>query len=112
MSALWYMNNDMFMDMPEDMRRVMVDGFDALQQATFASPKRKSIQAYADFGAAGGSLYVPSPEQKAAFKAAAEPVYSWFANNVQDGQKWLDLLNESAAAAEKDIEAAYASDLN
>ena len=111
MSALWYMNNDMFMDMPEDMRRVIVDGFDALQQATFASPKRKSIQAYADFGAAGGSLYVPTPEQKAEFKAAAAPVYDWFAGNVKDGQKWLDLLNSSAAEAEAAIEAAYASDL-
>ncbi|MGB0867319.1 MAG: TRAP transporter substrate-binding protein DctP [Granulosicoccaceae bacterium] len=111
MSALWYMNNDMFMDMPEDMRRVIVDGFDALQQATFASPKRKSIQAYADFTATGGSLYVPTPEQKAAFKAAATPVYDWFAGNVKDGQKWLDLLNSSAAEAESAIDAAYASDL-
>ena len=49
MGALWWMNNENFMAMPEDMRRVVVDGFAALQQATFASPKRKSIQAYSDF---------------------------------------------------------------
>lgn len=111
MSALWYMNNEMFLDMPEDMRRVIVDGFDALQQATFASPKRKSIQAYADFGAAGGSLYVPTPEQKAEFKAAAAPVYEWFKGNVKDGEKWYDLMVGAASAAEAEIEAAYASDL-
>ncbi|HCI02125.1 MAG TPA: C4-dicarboxylate ABC transporter substrate-binding protein, partial [Oceanospirillaceae bacterium] len=46
MAALWMMNNEVFMDMPADHRRVIVDGFAALQQATFASPKRKSIQAY------------------------------------------------------------------
>ncbi|MEM7197009.1 MAG: TRAP transporter substrate-binding protein DctP, partial [Pseudomonadota bacterium] len=43
MGALWWMNNDRFLSMPEDLRRIVVDGFYALQQATFASPKRKSI---------------------------------------------------------------------
>ena len=61
MGALWWMSNDKFMGMPEEMRAVVVDGFAQLQQATFASPKRKSIQAYADFVAGGGDLYVPTP---------------------------------------------------
>jgi len=56
MGALWWMNNDKFMAMPEGLRTVVVDGFYQLQQATFASPKRKSIQAYADFVAWGGDL--------------------------------------------------------
>ena len=30
MGALWWMNNEKFMGMPEDMRRVVVDGFSAL----------------------------------------------------------------------------------
>ena len=34
MSALWYMNNENFLAMPEDLRKVVVDGFSALQQAT------------------------------------------------------------------------------
>ena len=111
MSALWYMNNEAFLDMDEATRKVIVDGFSALQQATFASPKRKSIKAYADYKKAGGNLYVPTPENKAAFKAAAEPVYAWFNKNVKDGEKWFNLLSASALSAEKEIEAAYASDL-
>ena len=70
MGALWWMNNDKFMSMPEGLRTVVADGFYQLQQATFASPKRKSIQAYADFVAGGGDLYVPTPAEKAAFKKA------------------------------------------
>ena len=35
MGALWWMNNEAFMSMPEDLRYVLVDGFAALQQATF-----------------------------------------------------------------------------
>ncbi|RKF14302.1 C4-dicarboxylate ABC transporter substrate-binding protein [Alginatibacterium sediminis] len=112
MSALWYMNNDMFMDMPEDVRKVVVDGFSALQQATFASPKRKSIKAYQEFSEAGGTLYVPTPEQKTMFKDSAAPVYEWFKTSVKDGEKWITLLNDEAAKAEADIDKAYAADLN
>ena len=112
MGALWWMSNDKFMSMPEDMRRVVVDGFSQLQQATFASPKRKSIQAYADFVAGGGDLYVPTPDEKAAFKAAAAPVYDWFKANVDGGPEIFDALTAAVADAEARIGAARAADLN
>ena len=54
MGALWFMNNEKFQLMPDDLKRVVIDGFYQLQQATFASPKRKSIKAYQDFVAGGG----------------------------------------------------------
>jgi TRAP-type C4-dicarboxylate transport system substrate-binding protein len=103
MGALWFMNNDKFMSMPEEMRTVVADGFYQLQQATFASPKRKSIQAYSDFVAGGGDLYVPTPAQKAAFKEAAAPVYDWFKTNVDGGTEAFDALVASVADAEGDI---------
>lgn len=111
MSALWYMNNEAFLDMPEDLRRVVVDGFSALQQATFASPKRKSITAYKAFAEAGGELYVPTPEEKAQFAEAAKPVYTWFQENVKDGKKWFNLLNDAAKDAEQKVQAEYDADL-
>ncbi|MEC8575835.1 MAG: TRAP transporter substrate-binding protein DctP [Pseudomonadota bacterium] len=112
MGALWWMSNQTFVNMPEDMRQVVVDGFYALQQATFASPKRKSIQAYEDFVAGGGDLYVPTPEQKAAFKTAAEPVYDWFKSNVTRGDEIFTALTNAVAEAEADVSAARAADLN
>ena len=112
MGALWWMNNEKFTGMPEDMRRVVVDGFYALQQATFASPKRKSIQAYEEFVAGGGELYVPTPEQKAAFKEAAAPAYDWFKSNVTRGDEVFTALTDAVAKAEGEINAARAADLN
>ncbi|MEM8690705.1 MAG: TRAP transporter substrate-binding protein DctP [Pseudomonadota bacterium] len=112
MGALWWMNNEAFLGMPEDMRRVVVDGFYALQQATFASPKRKSIQAYEDFVAGGGDLYVPTPDEKAAFAEAAAPVYDWFKDNVTRGPEIFDALTTAVAAAEEEINAARQADLN
>ena len=112
MGALWWMNNAKFLSMPEELRRVVVDGFAALQQATFASPKRKSIQAYEDFVAGGGDLYVPTPEEKAAFKEAAAPVYDWFKANIDGGAEIFDALVAAVAEAEAEIEAGLATDLN
>jgi len=112
MGALWWMNNEKFTSMPEDMRRVVVDGFYALQQATFASPKRKSIQAYEDFVADGGDLYVPTPEEKAAFKEAAAPVYDWFKVNVGRGEEIFGALETAVAEAEEQVNADRAADLN
>ena len=112
MGALWWMSNNNFMAMPTDLRRVVVDGFSQLQQATFASPKRKSIDAYSAFVAGGGDLYVPTPEEKAAFAAAAEPVQAWFRENVDGGGEILDALQAAVTEAEADLAAGYESDLN
>jgi len=111
MGALWWMNNQKFSSMPENLRRVVVDGFAALQQATFASPKRKSIKAYEDFVAGGGDLYVPSPEEKAKFKAAATPVYAWFKGNVKGGAEVFDALTASVAQAEATLNAGTMMDI-
>jgi TRAP-type C4-dicarboxylate transport system substrate-binding protein len=111
MGALWWMNNAKFMGMPADMKRVVVDGFYALQQATFASPKRKSIQAYSDFVAGGGDLYVPTPAEKAQFKDAASPVYDWFKSNVKRGDEVFSALTTAVAEAEAQIEAGRKADM-
>lgn len=112
MSALWYMNNEVFLDMPPALRKVIVDGFRALQQATFASPKRKSIAAYEAFKKAGGKLYVPTPEEKANFQDAAAPVYIWFQENVEGGKKWYELLKSESEKAQQQIAAADKADLS
>ncbi|PMJ99170.1 C4-dicarboxylate ABC transporter substrate-binding protein [Vibrio sp. 10N.261.55.A7] len=112
MAALWLMNNEHFSEMPEGLRKVVVDGFYALQQATFASPKRKSIQAYQDFTKSGGTLYVPNQAEKDKFKAKAQPVYQWFSKNVDQGEKYYQLLVSEASKAEKSIAATYQTELN
>ncbi|MEL6168695.1 MAG: TRAP transporter substrate-binding protein DctP [Pseudomonadota bacterium] len=105
MGALWFMNNETFTSLSPELQRVVVDGFYQLQQATFASPKRKSIQAYQDFAAGGGDIYVPTPEEKAAFKDAAAPVYDWFKANVDGGEEIFDALTAAVAEAEAELDA-------
>ncbi|MEL6645033.1 MAG: TRAP transporter substrate-binding protein DctP [Pseudomonadota bacterium] len=111
MGALWFMNNEVFMSMPDDLKRVVLDGFYALQQATFASPKRKSIQAYEDFAAGGGDIYVPTPEEKEMFREASAPVYDWFKENVDGGTEVFDALLATVEAVEGELDAGVMADL-
>lgn len=111
MGAFWFMNNERFLGMSDEHKRVILDGFAALQQATFASPKRKEIAAYEAFRAAGGEIYVPTEEQKAQFKDAADPAFDWFRDNVPHGPEVLDSFMAHAAAANEAIEAARQADM-
>lgn len=112
MGAFWWMTNDRFMSMSDEHKRIVLDGFAALQQATFASPKRKEIAAYEAFRAAGGEIYVPTDEQRAAFRDAADPAFDWFRANVPHGPEVLDSFMAHAAAAEEAIENARQADMN
>lgn len=105
MGAFWWMSNARFEGMTDAQKRVVLDGFAALQQATFASPKRKEIKAYQDFKAAGGDIYVPTPEEKAAFKAAAAPAFDWFRKNVKDGGETLDTFTAAVEKAQAAVDA-------
>ncbi|MDO9524279.1 MAG: TRAP transporter substrate-binding protein DctP [Gemmobacter sp.] len=111
MGAFWWMSNDRFNGMTDAQKRVVLDGFAALQQATFASPKRKEIAAYEGFKAAGGDIYVPTPDEKAAFKAAAAPVFDWFRANVTGGSETLDAFTTAVEEATAVVEAQRAADM-
>ncbi len=112
MGAFWWMSNDRFTGLTPEQKQVVVDGFAALQQATFASPKRKEIAAYQDFAKAGGEIYVPTAEEKEAFKAAVSPVFDWFKANVTGGAEVFDQFTVAVADAQKKVDAERAADLN
>ncbi|NJM83746.1 MAG: TRAP transporter substrate-binding protein DctP [Tabrizicola sp.] len=112
MGAFWWMSNDRFMAMSDEQKSIVLDGFAALQQATFASPKRKEIAAYSDFKAAGGDVYVPTPAEKAAFKDAAAPIFDWFKGNVKGGPEVLEAFTAAVAQAQEKVDASRAADMN
>lgn len=112
MGAFWWMSNDRFQSLTPEQKQIVVDGFAALQQATFASPKRKEIAAYQDFAKAGGEIYVPTPAEKEAFKTAVAPVFDWFKTNVTGGAEVFDQFTAAVADAQKAVDAERAADLN
>ena len=70
MAALWWMNDDFFNGLTPEQRKIVHDGFQHLKTVTRALPMRRAIDAYEEFKAADGEIYVPTAEEKKQFQDA------------------------------------------
>ena len=96
MASLWIMNEDTYQALDPEQKRLVNDGFRSLGQVCFAFPKRRSIEAYEEFKKAGGTIYVPTAEEKDAFRAAAAPLKQWYTDKY--GAEGVELLKAYEAA--------------
>lgn len=106
MASLWIMNEDAYQALTPEQKRIVNDGFHDLGQVCFAFPKRRAIEAYEEFKKAGGDIYVPTADEKEAFRAAAAPLQKWYTDKY--GKEGEELLYEYKAAikmAEEKLEA-------
>lgn len=103
MGALWWLSQDFWEKLSDEQKRVVYDGFQHVKTITRALPMRQEIDAYAAFEDAGGTIYVPSPEEKAAFQDATKGMRDWYAG--QYGSEWLDRLDAAIATCEDSISA-------
>jgi TRAP-type C4-dicarboxylate transport system substrate-binding protein len=106
MAALWWLNQGFWDGLTDAEKRIVYDGFQHLKDVTRAAPMRNGIAAFEAFRAAGGEIYVPSPEEKAMFQAATAGMKDWFVN--QYGETWLTRLE----GAISDCEASIAAELD
>ncbi len=106
MEALWWMNDDFFNDLTPRRRMVVHDGFQHLKTVTQALPMRRAIDAYEEFNAADGQIYVPTPEEKRQFQEATAGVKDWFVG--QYGDEWLKKLKAAVGGCKSKIGAKYA----
>ena len=100
----WWMNDDFLKNLPNDIKKVVLDGFHNAITVASNDPKLTQLSAYAKFREAGGTIYVPTAAEKAMFvEKAREPLKEWYVKKY--GDKWLKLLEQAIAQAEKDIAA-------
>ncbi|MFV0361399.1 TRAP transporter substrate-binding protein DctP [Tropicimonas sp.] len=105
MGGTWFMNNDRFMSMPEDLRKVVVEGFDILEQYLRAYPKYNSVAAYEAFEKAGGEIHALGNEQKAAFREATSGMKGWYTGQGEENQTFLGDFEAAIAACEASVDA-------
>ncbi|MEO1090168.1 MAG: TRAP transporter substrate-binding protein DctP [Pseudomonadota bacterium] len=102
MGALWWMNEDAFQGLDDDQKRIVYDGFQELKHTARVMPKRKAVEAFQAFTDAGGTVYTPTAEERAAFQEAAQPVWDWYASNF--GDEWITAATEAVAACEAQLD--------
>lgn len=102
MGALWWYSEARWQALSPDRQRIVVEGFQRLKLVTRALPIRRQLDATAAFTGAEGKVYVPTAEQKAAFKQATEGLRGWFADRY--GRVWLDKLDAAILTCETQID--------
>ena len=105
MGALWWFSDVVWQDLPDDVRRIVFDGFNHLKTVTRAFPMRRQIEAYEAFKEAGGEIYVPSAEEKKAFQEASSGMRDWYIG--QYGDEWLTKLDAAVADCEASVQASF-----
>ena len=105
MSAMWMMNQSVFEGFSPEHKKILTDGFENLRGVTTAIPKRKQISAFDEFKRSGGTVYVPTINEKKLFVKAAEPIYKWYEKKY--GEKWLKRLRSAVNAARQEVDVSY-----
>lgn len=95
MGGTWFINNDRFMSMPEDLRAIVVEGFDIIEQYLRAYPKYHEVRSYQAFLDAGGTIHSLSNEQKAAFREAASGMEDWFTAQGPENAAFLERFKQA-----------------
>lgn len=106
MTSLWIMNEDAYQALTPEQKRIVNDGFHDLAQVCFAFPKRRSIEAYEEFKKAGGQIYVPTAEEKDAFRKSADSLKKWYTDKYgAEGQELLTAYEAAIKDAEAKLDA-------
>ena len=95
MTALWWISEPRWQTFPAELQDLLRAGFARLQTVTRQLPKERAAAAFDAFRKAGGTIHRPSPNEQAAFHAAASGLRQWFVE--QYGDRWLARLDAAVA---------------
>ena len=100
--GFYWMNNDWLQGLPDDLQALVVDGVKQMAVIQTQFNKRLDSSANARFVEGGGTIYVPTAEEKETFLPARDHMAKWFAD--QFGSEWVDKYFGALEAAEQQLE--------
>ncbi len=99
MTAFWWYSESAWQQLPEDIKKIVFEAFQHLRTVSRAMPIRRQISDYDDFRENGGTIYVPTPAEKAKFRKAVSGMREWFTG--QYGVEWLEKLDTAINICER-----------
>jgi TRAP-type C4-dicarboxylate transport system substrate-binding protein len=103
-SYMWSMiaaSDKWLKSLPKDLQEIVVDGVSMTINVVNEYAKAVSLDARQAFEKdSGGTIYVPTAEEMATFRAAREPMMEWYKKNVEEGDLWLEKLLKAIKEAE------------
>ena len=104
--GFYSMSDAWLQSLPPDLQSLVIDGVIQMAEIQTDFNKRLDAQATLDFVAGGGTVYVPTPDERQTFMAATDHMVGWYAD--QYGTDWYDALvaaideADAAIAASRD----------
>jgi tripartite ATP-independent transporter DctP family solute receptor len=99
--GFWWMSDKWLQSLPPDLKALVLDG---IQQASLIQSswnKQYEARSLAEFQKKGGTIHVPTPEEKATFVKARDAMKKWF--SAKYGDKWLKEFESAIADVEAEI---------
>lgn len=101
LAGFYWMNQNFLEKLPEDLRNLVIDGVIQMAEVQTDFNKQQDGIAQQQFADAGGTIYVPSADDKKTFEAGKDHMVAWYSD--QFGTDWLDKLNAAISDARAEI---------
>lgn len=101
--GFYWMSDAWLKGLPEDLQDLVIDGVTQMAQVQLDWNKQYESRSLEEFVATGGTIRVPTAEEKATFLEARDEMKQWFVE--RHGQEWLDKWQAAIDEAEAEIAA-------
>ncbi|HEX6142523.1 MAG TPA: TRAP transporter substrate-binding protein DctP [Geminicoccaceae bacterium] len=101
--GFYWMSDQWLKGLPPDLQDLVIDG--VIQMAAVQSEWNKQYESRSltEFVDSGGTIYVPSAEERATFTAATDAMKQWFVDN--HGEEWLIKWENAISEAKAEVQA-------
>ena len=100
MGGLWWYSELSWQVLPESLQAIVLEGFAELRTTTRMAIRRWEAESYITFEESGGTLHVPSAEQRKLFKQAVVGMRRWYVDTY--GETWLNRLDQAVTDCQRE----------
>jgi TRAP-type C4-dicarboxylate transport system substrate-binding protein len=100
--GFYWMSDQWLQSLPPDLQDLVIDG--VIQMAAIQSEWNKQYESRSlvEFEESGGTVYVPTAEERQTFMTATDEMKKWFVQN--QGEEWLTKWENAIAEAETQVQ--------
>jgi len=99
--GFYWMSDEWLKSLPENYQNLVVEGVRQMAEIQSNWNKQYENQALMEFQESGGTVYVPSPDEKATFLPYRDQMAEWFV--AKYGSEYVDGWKGAIAQAEKEV---------
>jgi len=98
--GFYFVSDRWLKSLPQNLQTVVMDGFKQAAQKQTAFNRNQEAKADEEFKKAGGTIYEPTPKERATFMGARQAMMDWYV--AKYGDRWLKSYLEAVEKAKQE----------